>query len=325
MISFSQKIAAKYQIISRRMTPLTLFYHGTSSKFLSNILKNGIIPNPKEGVWKGEDEDASLDSPSRKSHEGSYWSDNTMTSLSYANSASRKLGGNPLVVFAMLQDRSALPDEDNFRIGKHLDASVPEVIVSQSKRVLCELLVTLETGEEFGKKAISNFIKSFQDDLDTLAPKMNPEYEKALTRLFKAEVNRRLSFLYKGDFDSSLQDALPREKDENDKWQTKPIPSIMEQKSKAEAEHEYRDALSSVMKISRRAALKEKFLRTLRITDPITYSGRNRIIGIAEITSEQVAGATKYILTTRYGSIPQKWLSEFAGVWSSNFEVVKAS
>ena len=96
----------------KRSRPPREMYHGTSSAFLRTILKQGIVPDPKEKKW-AEDPHVSSASVSRVSLPGSYWTSNLMTAQSSSTNTTGKFPGNPIIIIAMISEGSAFADEDS--------------------------------------------------------------------------------------------------------------------------------------------------------------------------------------------------------------------
>lgn len=318
-IGFLRRVKMKYRIVptgveARKISsPTRLYYHGTCSKYLSSILKQGMLPTSKEGVWKKEDPESSFHTPSRQSFEGTYWSSNVITSLRYANDAKRKFGGNALVVFAQLQPKSTLPDEDDFIsiIGRALDKVWgKEYSVGSSEHALASVFVSLATKDEHGKKIQDNFRGAIYEHLDDLV-KETPQLNDALDALLLAEVKRKLSHVH--DVEYLIKRNLPNTT----------FPASLKLKPKAEAEQDYRNALRPVMTMLRRlTTTADSYHKTLRIAEPVLFSGRNRIITILEILESEEGSSTKYVLKVRYGgAIPDIWLEGFKNVWSPNVVV----
>jgi hypothetical protein len=317
-MNFVHAIREKYQIVAR--SELKMFYHGTSSKYLKSILKHGLLPETKEGVWKEEDPNASPESPSRKSYGGVYWSNNTLTSLRYGNDVARKFGGNPIVVMALLQLKTALPDEDDFHgiVTRALNSVWgKDYRVTGSGKALLSVLVSLYQNSNDAREIEKNFISTFIEDLggdskDTLAPKvLTSEFKKALIDLLQASVIRRITheFSWENEYDRMVRDLLDK----------KEIPTELKLKSVSEGESLYRDALSMVLNHARRYVLHSHWNKTLRVTEPVGFSGRNRIVCIVEVIQD----GDKYKLKLHYGKkIPDEWLKDFKAQWSSNVEVI---
>jgi len=312
-------LSAKYIIEAR--SDLQIFYHGTSSKFLKKILKHGLLPETKEGVWKEEDPTATPQSPSRKSYGGVYWSNQVNTSLQYADDTARKFGGNPLIVMALLQVKTALPDEDDFHsiVTRSLDTVWGKNYrITNSDKALLNVLVTLFFNEKSeGDNIVQSFIDNFLEELggsspDSLAPKVvTSEFKKALHDLLLADIIRRLSHIHwEGDYLRDLKDVLV----------AKPIPDALKKKTAAEGERGYRDALSVVLKHARNYVKHTYWNKTLRIVNPIGFSGRNRITGIVE----KIQKGSSCILKKHYGQIANEWLDGFKS-GSSGLKIVEAS
>lgn len=90
-----------------------LNYHGTSSKNLRTILKEGIIPFPKETVYDKEERGGGFSTT--KTFGGAYFVRDWMYAYSAAGKAVEKFGGNRLIVEAIIEDQNqdVLPDEDD--------------------------------------------------------------------------------------------------------------------------------------------------------------------------------------------------------------------
>lgn len=102
----SQKVALRYLLGARKR-----FWHGTSSKYLRGILKQGLIP----ATGKSQYGDTGGAYVSIETFGGIYLTDNFMNAFSHAGNASSKSGGNRLLVGLTFETRSpeALPDEDS--------------------------------------------------------------------------------------------------------------------------------------------------------------------------------------------------------------------
>lgn len=93
------------------------FWHGTSSKFLREILKVGLSPDPKTVNYSGEwaTENKSM-GRSFETYGGVYVTDKAGVAVTYADNASSSQGGHPLLVKMVLETRTPgmYPDEDIF-------------------------------------------------------------------------------------------------------------------------------------------------------------------------------------------------------------------
>jgi len=106
-------------------SPQKVMYHGTSSKFLRTILKEGLKAKPSERVY-----DKTLDPSSSKfqqqmrrgieAFEGTYLTTQYGTASHAALNAKQKFGGNRLYVVALIPDRhpQRVPDEDSLALER---------------------------------------------------------------------------------------------------------------------------------------------------------------------------------------------------------------
>jgi len=79
-------------------------YHGTSSKLIPSILKQGLMPDPPAKVYPEGEQYGSF--------YGSYMADNPVDAYINANAATGKFGGKPAIIEAQVETRSGLLDED---------------------------------------------------------------------------------------------------------------------------------------------------------------------------------------------------------------------
>lgn len=91
----------------------SLNYHGTSSKNIRTILKEGLIPFPKETVYDKEEREGGFSTT--KTFGGAYFIRDWMYAYSAAGKAVEKFGGNRLIIEAIIEDQNqdVLPDEDD--------------------------------------------------------------------------------------------------------------------------------------------------------------------------------------------------------------------
>lgn len=91
-------------------------YHGTSSSMVREILKKGLVPDPKKKVW---DADSNLES-----FYGVYFTADPLTAENAAVDASNKFGGIPCIVEAVIQTKMTLPDEDHMPNMRNISGDV---------------------------------------------------------------------------------------------------------------------------------------------------------------------------------------------------------
>jgi len=319
-ISFKQKILAKYIIECRRgFSSKTIYYHGTTSKYLKSILSNGLIPDPKEGVWKAEEEEKNLGvhAPSKKSLFGSYWSQNTMTCVKYANDSVRHFGGNPLFIIAELQERSAFPDEDTFLslINRGISGLLGPGYRTNDFYLL-QIFAGIILKKDIGLDAIKHWNDIIFDYLEQngVSPKIKtPKFLQLLEDLLFAEIKRRLSyhsdtglFPYKSEIRKAL-DYLGYKLEYDD-----PIPPQFKKIPSKQAEQEYQKYLDEFTKLIKKLAVSKEddsFSHTIRVPSTVGFKGANKIITIIEAIEEKDNDTTFYDFVLQYGTdIPDKFI-----------------
>jgi len=110
--------AANVSAIRRVMNAAKeVMYHGTSSTYLRNILKEGLIPNPKQKQWQ--------DIPAQfGKFWGVYFTRNLSNAIHAANNAVNKRGGTPLFVLAQLETNTPDLTMDEEGLVQHFEFSM---------------------------------------------------------------------------------------------------------------------------------------------------------------------------------------------------------
>ena len=288
---------SKERVASRFLTAVRKqFWHGTSSKYLRSILKQGLIPTFKEKQYGG-DRGVYI---SNETFGGIYVTDKLFTASVHAKNAARKTGGNPLFVGMTLETRSpsALPDEDDI-----LPAMVRVVNAEtawdlpdrksfwggsfRQQGVSKHLDYETDSGFSILFNAIQNAdlavpTSHFFKDMIEGSPRLGKRYERQKQKLddLLAEALRahatHLLFIYHKELGSNQE--LP-----------------------PEMQGTFQKMVRGVTKLSKsiREVLDAKVTsrHTARFMSPITYRGKNRIQLVAEITdrkSETVHGWNTY-------------------------------
>lgn len=296
----------RYYLEARRMASKTIVYHGTSTKFLARIKKEGLVPNPKTGVWV--EEEISGWKPSRKSLPGAYFSRSFDRAFSYANDTSRKLGGNPLLVVADIQERSALPDEDAFSWTSELYFADGTTDPELNAYALANYLVNIELDTKWGQQYLAYYVKRALE-----AVNMGQADTRILTARLRvlavAELKRRLAIMMvkeKDRTDRYIEEAIESVHG-NDYW-----PIIPDRKT---AEADKRQALDLVLKSMKKSVRNDALgggwrsrEGTMRLPNGVSYRGNNRIVALVEIIREadpEKEWRTKrYIVRPHYGKVP---------------------
>jgi len=304
-----------------------VYFHGTSTKFLRSILKQGVLPTTEEGVWRDtyKQEDTSVISPSKKSLEGSYWTTSVINASRYANDASRKLGGNTLFIAATLETKTTLPDEDDFL--SIIERGVGSLWgkgynTSSSERAWGEVYYGILLNKKFGKEALKNWRNTFVEWLNDLYPDkkyMTPEYIKILDKLLLIELRRRMSYMDKGEYKRLISRTInsylyPKEIEWDQIDEKFPKPNSSEEEDNRRKQT---DLLSKKIK---KIVDRPHHASTLRITTPVKFSGANKITMVLEAISDE---DYNYKFKVHYGSIPSEFIAGWKEAIGSKFEIVK--
>lgn len=138
-------------------------FHGTSSVFIDSILSNGLLCNPPRKTWSDG---------FYKSLEGVYFSFNLEQALFFAKKTTSIHGGNLIVAVAEIENKDAIPDEDNISrlIKWSADLSYPKYQI---------------------KNFENNFFRLMQDiEGVCIDDEIKKELKDILPRVLKLEINR---------------------------------------------------------------------------------------------------------------------------------------
>lgn len=286
---YNQLIEAKFR------KPVTMF-HGTSTKFLRTILKKGMEPYPKTKMW---DVDPSADETrsSRASLGGSYWTSNLLTATSSALNTKQKFGGNRLIVIANIQQQQSFMDEDNVTFEtKHVMLETIIDILNVSPDAYPQIAHIFYDNKELKSKMQNYFVEKFHSYIiynkNMPIPRnlLKTHFDNYFIRIFSHLKNKK----------DSINDVFKYVENKPED-----IPNIQD------AEKMYQDTLDKVTKYYRKNAIEidNSFNHTLRITEPVTFSGANKITHIIEIPDDY---EEKLIL--HYGdknNILEKFIKEY--------------
>lgn len=324
-------------IAEAKFTKPLIMFHGTTTKYLSSILANGIIPNPKEGPWKKEDE-VSAGQSSRQSLFGSYWTDNLSTAYGASGNASRNQGGEKIIVIAQIIPSSGFADEDDvkFSISREFNNSAGKEIGVFSSERAWNLKGLIDVEPETYSKMINDFSNNLHN------------------RLTKNKKMPLDTILFKNTFDAYLERLLAHQlkTDERSKWKYVDMPDKIlgrEGGKKAIEDFDniaadYKDISGSEKKyleiqdkISRRykestnpnsyddeAGYLQKFHTNARIPNPVKFKGNNRIIGIVLIPkiNDEVPKWKQEPLRLLYGTISQEFIDGYKKFSGPNFQIL---
>jgi hypothetical protein len=281
--------------------PITMF-HGTSTKFLRSILKTGMVPNPRDKKWD-VDPGASLTTQSRVSLTGSYWSGRLMTATSSALNTTGKFGGNSLLIIAQIQTQDAKADEDqiSFDIPREYDYAFGGVYSNNPDLVARVYYDSRDYYNEKKEIFIKNIHNSFTENPNKPVP------TKLLSNLFDTFTLRIISYGVKEAGTDSYYNPLNRIKNKPNE-----VPET------DEIEKQLLNIKDKLTKYYRETTEDSgKFSHTLRITEPVTFSGANRITHILEIPKHYFDENKKFVqppLILHYGNsktLPKKFMDEY--------------
>ena len=251
----------KYQeLLEAKFKKPELMYHGTSSTFLNSIKKNGILPSPKEKVWS-DDPDVTIHRPSRKSLQGSYWTWKYSVAEASAGRAVDKFGGEKLIILAYIAKQSAFSDEDTVL------SSIKQAYANALNNVFGFRNVTDTVGKvldgfdykpELKNKLIDEFVKNLHNNMS--GSEKHPIDTKFLEKVFWAFFNRLVAH------SAESLNYFGYTKKLNLK-----IPSVQN------AEEEFHNILELLTRHYRKTIETDSGLGSLRITEPVTFRGSNKI------------------------------------------------
>lgn len=304
-------------------------YHGTNSIHLPKIFQLGMIPDPSGGRWKGdkEFEDTTINSPSMHSLKGSYWTDNVTTAYSSARDTLGGTDGRQMIVVAQLVPQTAKADEDDVR--PVVEQAFREAYQPYHGARNLELAATMihaqvTVDNNIYTELVNSFAKIVHDRLKT-SDKMpfEPDFFRSV---FDATLNRALGHVnweqhkwyYIEAYQRALEDTSELDYEEAREEALK-LKDNMPTFNKVSGEKQFLRALDKVSRRYRKSAMPtpegEWRLRTnLRITEPVGFSGRNKIIAI-------VVGHGRK-LEVVYGKVPEKFIKDYAKSWGPNFEII---
>ena len=135
-----------------------IMYHGTTSQNLRAILKKGLVYDKNKRVW-GEDKSENLES-----YPGIYFSSALRKADTAAGDATRKYGGERLIVVAQIETQTpqVVIDEDGLQVS--LKRTIPfhhELVVLEQ---------ALNPDQVNWDKSWEEFKKIIKEDIDELPP-----------------------------------------------------------------------------------------------------------------------------------------------------------
>lgn len=293
-----------------------IWYHGTTSKVLPQVLSQGLIPYPKVRAW-ASDKDVSVGSPSRVSYGGIYLTKNLLTATSSSSNAGNSGRGNTLVVAVDIQERSIIADEDNvaspfFRItnGRGLTPNAERIL----EWLYFSNLKGINKSEVdgFKKEWIDNIVMPYLDMYLTPrsgeydSSKMTPEVAKRITSVaseaFHHAVARQVGYIFtKGDQSKDYYWKRAASSNGFDYDDPPPIPDWEEEERIVRG---YVDKLTYTLKDIARIPTFSQVGRSMKT---IGFSGSNRIVAVVEVVGKYPTRK----LVLHYGTLPDDFVQQW--------------
>lgn len=285
-----------HELVEAKFRKPNIMFHGTSTAFLPSILKNGMVPKPKSKSWD-VDPDVSLYSQSRVSLEGSYWTSNLLTATSSAWRTANKYKGEQLLVIAQIQEQQAHADEDSvtYWINNSFSQAFGTGLYAERPDLVAQIFYD---HPDRIKEVKSKFTKEINHNLS--GNKAKPIPENLLNDLFDSYVLRIIAH---------------GEKDAGGKEWYSPLKNVINKPDRIpsvdEAENNLLSQKDRLTKYYSETAIEtpNSFSHSLRITEPVTYSGANKILFLIEI--DQKSYDTPLILHYGKPPLPNKFLEQW--------------
>ena len=315
-----------------------LYFHGTSTNFLRSILKHGLDPKlTNKGLWAEEETNYQ---PSRKSLPGIYFAKSAYTAKIHAANLCRKIGGKIVIVCTELQEKSSLPDEDNFGTINRMELIKGLMPLNENSYYLAIIYVDLILAKD---PIDSNYFKTYYNYILLMYPHtiQSPKFQQIVYDLMLAEIRRLLCFYKSQDKYNSVNWDMVKHINLKEKtnYTIDDLPekyqSIIEAtNNQSAAEKARRVALDRFLHTMRNYKHEDTWLgaKTLRINQRIGFSGANKIICILFIQegnvyngmhdTEKNPDPITYI-NVIYGIIPNAFLTEYLERTGVNHDKLK--
>ena len=286
-----------------------LMYHGTTNRYLSSVLKQGIVPDPRRKTW-ADDPDVSSVQHNRTSLFGSYWTSNLMTAQSSGFRSCQKFGGEPLIVMAMIAEGSAWADEDSLNLERVWGMMMHDLgVIPDAYRVPAYIYYARSHSENPEYREYENnkldqeraqLLSKFAQHLHqwAKASSQQPIDQALANATFEAYLVRQLAYNTGPGYYSPLNDIAPEDRPQ--------LPS------KPEAEQRLHAIRDKLTRRYRASVYKrdDSFMHTLRMPMPIGYAGSNKIICVVE-EARRMYNEPKRPVKLWYGQLPNDYLAQY--------------
>lgn len=308
-----------------------IYYHGTSTDMLPVILKQGLIPDPKDRAWD-KDETRAPSMADRTSYGGIYVTRNLGTASSSASNHNNKKSGEyspGIIVVMRLQPRSLVADEDELVFtGGVLDVMAKGASNSETVREWIYAAWKFGKSPE-SKQMVRDSLDMYEENLLAMAKKkLGGTKDKG--GAYTPQLEARLKELSRGLWEAALVRSVAQFKEYsgsnwsyrwkrlvNDyshpeyKWDDPDFPMPPEP---AEAEQKFRQAVDQLTRtlksIVRPKLNKASFSKNGRLLSPVTFRGQNRIVAIVK----EMRGSKPdpyFRFKVVYGTLPDDFRSQW--------------
>jgi GNAT superfamily N-acetyltransferase len=296
---------------TKKLAKRDLYYHGTSSTLLRKILKEGLNPSPKERQFDREQYEDRGGTRSISPYGGVYMTSNPFSSYSFSNTAKRNFGGNNLLLALTYESETptTLLDEDPvgfwmldaigtrfFDTLRHIENAAEKYHMSTWS--LEYAFKDIEKGDITDKShelvdSLVSMINNSDTKLANVAEHvLNREYSKRFIddetlKHIKPKIVSLMVAVYKANIKHLLDEELKHK-----------MPQLRG------SLQELKDATNVLSKYINTQG-HDKLDHRIRSTEPIGFSGKNRIITILEFVEYKVGIEDAFLIKDvfiRYGT-----------------------
>jgi hypothetical protein len=298
---------------SKSKSHRNLWYHGTSSKYLKNILSNGLIVDAKEKSWD-TDPDASSSTPDRTSYGGVYVTNNFTTASSAAWRVARRTEKDTMIVVMQLHPRGLVADEDSL-VGRL--KYFPDSVALFFYRVLTYGTPYQEYSDSVEKSKnewVEKFLNQTEYELGELPRELRDRVISLLKEEgFLASVTRIVSYV--------TDNYMWQREWDSRKYKSEDIPPLPKPQ---EGEQVYRNFIDKLTKLLKIIPGKKETHSVGRSLVNIGYRGKNKIICILVIPERMKPDSDKTVYVA-YGSVPDSVKEEIRQTFGEREYVYSAN
>jgi hypothetical protein len=177
---------------------IRIYWHGTSSTFLEEILANGLLPTP---VDKSDRmiERADWENRGSRSLHGVYVTRDPRWAMRFAQRTTEHFGGSQMMIAIEGDEKAALPDEDNIMLLRTAHDVVEELGTPWDSGYLADLRLRMSR-DRATRIRCTNLMVTFGHEWRFRAPKSLAPDRELLLEAFTAVIDRTLVHLTWNDY-----------------------------------------------------------------------------------------------------------------------------